>query len=195
MRRFLPALLLVVSLVFVASCAKRETPAEAALREVLEETGLSGEIAGELGVIDFWFMAGGKRIHKTVHHYLFKEVGGTLSPQVTEVDEVRWFPLEEIVTLLAYPDEKKLIFYINLIIQKLNDKYRKLTLIRLHSPKGLITPQIAEISSGVQERMNSLNSNFLSVPPAIKMTREPARGRSDPNAAVAASGIVAVVSL
>ena len=44
-----------------------------------------------------------------------------------------------------FPDEKKLIFYINLIIQKLNDKYRKLTLIRLHSPKGLITPQIAEI--------------------------------------------------
>ena len=61
------------------------------------------------GVIDFWFMAGGKRIHKTVHHYLFKEVGGKLAPQVTEVDEVRWFPLEQIVELLAYPDEKKLI--------------------------------------------------------------------------------------
>ena len=37
------------------------------------------------------------------------EVSGSLAPQVTEVDDVRWFPLEEIVSLLAYPDEKKLI--------------------------------------------------------------------------------------
>ena len=86
-----------------------ETPEEAAIREVAEETGIQSEISRELGVIDFWFMAGGKRIHKTVHHYLFKEVGGKLAPQVTEVDEVRWFPLEDIVNLLAYPDEKKLI--------------------------------------------------------------------------------------
>ena len=86
-----------------------ETPEEAAIREVAEETGIVSEISRELGVIDFWFMAGGKRIHKTVHHYLFKEVSGTLTPQESEVDEVRWFPLEEIVTRLAYPDEKKLI--------------------------------------------------------------------------------------
>ena len=86
-----------------------ETPEEAAIREVAEETGIQSEILRELGVIDFWFMAGGKRIHKTVHHYLFKEVGGTLAPQVTEVDEVRWFTLNEIVERLAYPDEKKLI--------------------------------------------------------------------------------------
>jgi ADP-ribose pyrophosphatase YjhB (NUDIX family) len=86
-----------------------ETPQQAAIREVAEETGINSEISRELGVIDFWFMAGGKRIHKTVHHFLFKEVGGTLTPQESEVDEARWFPLEEIVSLLAYPDEKKLI--------------------------------------------------------------------------------------
>ena len=86
-----------------------ETPEEAAIREVAEETGINSEISRELGVIDFWFMAGGKRIHKTVHHYLFKEVGGTLTPQESEVDEARWFPLEEIVELLAYLGEKKLI--------------------------------------------------------------------------------------
>ena len=86
-----------------------ETPEQAAIREVAEETGIQSEIARELGVIDFWFMAGGNRIHKTVHHYLFKEVGGELAPQITEVDDVGWFPLNEIVELLAYPDEKKLI--------------------------------------------------------------------------------------
>ena len=86
-----------------------ETPEEAALREVQEETGIQPTIAKSLGVIDFWFMAGGKRIHKTVHHYLFRENGGVLLAQETEVDEVAWFPLGEIVDRLAYPDEKKLI--------------------------------------------------------------------------------------
>ncbi|MEY4023563.1 MAG: hypothetical protein RLZ23_524 [Actinomycetota bacterium] len=86
-----------------------ETPEEAALREVHEETGIESIIEKSLGVIDFWFMAGGKRIHKTVHHYLFRESGGLLAPQETEVDEVAWFPLSEIVERLAYPDEKKLI--------------------------------------------------------------------------------------
>ena len=86
-----------------------ETPEQAAVREVREETGIESEISKSLGVIDFWFMASGKRIHKTVHHFLFKEVGGSIAPQVSEVDDVRWFPLDEIVSKLAYPDEKKLI--------------------------------------------------------------------------------------
>ena len=86
-----------------------ETPEQAAIREVAEETGITSSITKSLGVIDFWFMAGGKRIHKTVHHFMFTEVSGELTPQVSEVDEVSWFPLAEIVDRLAYPDEKKLI--------------------------------------------------------------------------------------
>ena len=86
-----------------------ETPEEAALREVEEETGIKSQIEKSLGVIDFWFMAGGKRIHKTVHHYLFRESGGLLAAQESEVDEVAWFPLDQIIEKLAYPDEKKLI--------------------------------------------------------------------------------------
>ncbi|CAN2230164.1 MutT NTP pyrophosphohydrolases including oxidative damage repair enzymes [Candidatus Nanopelagicaceae bacterium] len=86
-----------------------ETPEQAAIREVAEETGITSSITKSLGVIDFWFMAGGKRIHKTVHHFQFTEVGGTLAAQESEVDEVSWFPLSEIVDRLAYPDEKKLI--------------------------------------------------------------------------------------
>ena len=86
-----------------------ETPEQAAIREVAEETGITSSISRSLGVIDFWFMAGGKRIHKTVHHFLFSEVSGILMPQMSEVDEVSWFPLNEIIERLAYPDEKKLI--------------------------------------------------------------------------------------
>ncbi len=86
-----------------------ETPEAAALREVEEETGIVSKITRSLGVIDFWFMAEGKRIHKTVHHFLFSEVSGELAPQISEVDVVDWFPLDEIATRLAYPDERKLI--------------------------------------------------------------------------------------
>ncbi len=86
-----------------------ETPEEAALREVAEETGIESNIEKSLGDIDFWFMAGGKRIHKTVHHYLFRESGGLLAAQESEVDEVAWFPLNQIIEKLAYSDEKKLI--------------------------------------------------------------------------------------
>lgn len=86
-----------------------ETPEQAALREVAEETGIESVIEKSLGIIDFWFMAGGKRIHKTVHHFLFRESGGLLAAQESEVDEVAWFPLSEIIERLAYPDEKKLI--------------------------------------------------------------------------------------
>jgi 8-oxo-dGTP pyrophosphatase MutT (NUDIX family) len=88
---------------------KGETPEQAAIREVAEETGITSSITRSLGVIDFWFMAGGQRIHKTVHHFMFTEVSGELTPQISEVDEVSWFPLAEIVDRLAYPDEKKLI--------------------------------------------------------------------------------------
>jgi ADP-ribose pyrophosphatase YjhB (NUDIX family) len=94
-----------------------ETPEEAALREVAEETGIHSVIEKSLGVIDFWFMAGGKRIHKTVHHYLFRESGGLLAAQESEVDEVAWFPLNQIIEKLAYPDEKKLISRTNATVE------------------------------------------------------------------------------
>lgn len=86
-----------------------ETPEQAAVREVKEETGIDAQIVKHLGTIDFWFMADGKRIHKTVHHYLMDATGGTLEPQTIEVDEVAWFPLEGIAARLAYTDERKLI--------------------------------------------------------------------------------------
>ena len=86
-----------------------ESPEEAAIREVREETGIKSSITRSLGVIDFWFMAEGKRIHKTVHHFLFTEKSGRLEAQLSEVDEVKWFPLDDIAKTLAYPDERKLI--------------------------------------------------------------------------------------
>ncbi|MBA3278502.1 MAG: NUDIX hydrolase [Geodermatophilaceae bacterium] len=85
-----------------------ESPEDTAVREVAEETGIIGEILAPLGVIDFWFVADGRRIHKTVHHFLLLAVGGALSDEDIEVNEVAWVPLEELSAKLAYADERAL---------------------------------------------------------------------------------------
>ena len=86
-----------------------ETPEDAAIREVEEETGIRGRVLAPLGVIDFWFIAENRRIHKTVHHYLMEASGGELSDEDAEVVEVAWFPLTDLRERLAYADERRLL--------------------------------------------------------------------------------------
>jgi ADP-ribose pyrophosphatase YjhB (NUDIX family) len=86
-----------------------ETINQAAVREVREETGISGRIVAPLGVIDFWFVAESQRIHKTVHHFLLLAEGGDLSDEDVEVEEVAWVPLAEVARCLAYDDERRLV--------------------------------------------------------------------------------------
>ncbi|ANY06773.1 NUDIX hydrolase [Pseudonocardia sp. HH130630-07] len=86
-----------------------ETAEQAAVREVQEETGIIGEVLAPLGTIDFWFVAEDRRVHKTVHHYLMRALGGELSDEDVEVSEVAWVPLGELEGRLAYADERRLI--------------------------------------------------------------------------------------
>ncbi|HEX6337506.1 MAG TPA: NUDIX hydrolase [Jiangellaceae bacterium] len=86
-----------------------ETTEEAAVREIREETGLEATIAGSLGPIDYWFVAGKQRIHKTVHHYLLAAVGGTLGTEDVEVSQVAWVPLDELASRLRHPSERRLL--------------------------------------------------------------------------------------
>ena len=84
-----------------------------AVREVAEETGIRGRVIGKLGSIDFWFVADGRRVHKTVHHFLLLAVdpvhGLELSDEDVEVSEVAWVPLGEVASRLAYADERRLL--------------------------------------------------------------------------------------
>jgi len=85
-----------------------ESPVDAAIREVEEETGIHGRVLAPLGTIDYWFVAEDRRVHKTVHHYLLEADGGQLSDADIEVVEVAWVPLNELPARLAYPDERRL---------------------------------------------------------------------------------------
>ena len=90
-----------------------ETEEDTAVREVAEETGIVGRVVGKLGTIDFWFVADGRRVHKTVHHFLLLAVdpvdGLELSDADVEVSEVAWVPLTEVASRLAYADERRLL--------------------------------------------------------------------------------------
>ena len=85
-----------------------ETAEQTAMREVAEETGIEGTVVAPLGKIDYWFVSEGRRIHKTVHHYLLRFTGGELSDEDYEVSEVAWVPLTELPRRLTYSDERRL---------------------------------------------------------------------------------------
>ena len=91
-----------------------ETAPQTAVREVREETGIAGEVIGELGTIDFWFVAGGRKVHKTVHHYLLLALDPDqpLSDEDVEVAEVAWVPLPDLPGRLAYADERRLVAHV-----------------------------------------------------------------------------------
>ena len=99
-----------------------ETLEETALREVREETGLEVKLDGSLGSIDYWFADRDKdvRYHKTVHFYLMVPVGGATDQHDPEFDVVRWFPMDEALKILIYPNETAVMRQANeLIIQRI----------------------------------------------------------------------------
>jgi len=85
-----------------------ETAEQTAIREVAEETGIHGHVLAALGSIDYWFVTEGRRVHKTVHHYLLRFSGGELCDEDVEVTEVAWVPVAELPDRLAYADERRL---------------------------------------------------------------------------------------
>lgn len=86
-----------------------ETSEQAALREVLEETGLRAEIVKPLDTIEYFFRAGDTLIRKRVDFYLMRYVGGELTPQLSEVDDVEWVELSVAIQRASFDSERKLL--------------------------------------------------------------------------------------
>jgi 8-oxo-dGTP pyrophosphatase MutT (NUDIX family) len=91
-----------------------ETLEEAAIREVREETGLSGKIVGTIRSIEYTYSSrlenGGRApVDKTVHFFLLAFEGGSVEDHDGEVLDVKWFPLEVAGRLLYHAGERDVL--------------------------------------------------------------------------------------
>jgi len=91
-----------------------ESPEQAAIREVREEAGVEAELVGRLDTIEYWYRSKydpGEpvRVHKFVHFFLLRYVGGSTDDHDHEVQEARFVPIDEAAQMLAFPSERKLV--------------------------------------------------------------------------------------
>jgi 8-oxo-dGTP pyrophosphatase MutT (NUDIX family) len=89
-----------------------ESPAETAVREVWEETGVHGRLVEKLGDVKYVYTWAGERVFKVVSFYLLRagrgRIGEIEERMRVEVAEVRWLPLDEAPALLAYKGEREM---------------------------------------------------------------------------------------
>jgi len=86
-----------------------ETPIEAALREVREETGIVAEPVCELGESRYWYRRDGRTIGKSVAFFLFSYVEGDTADHDDEVEEVRWIDLQAAQAELSHEAEREMV--------------------------------------------------------------------------------------
>ena len=89
-----------------------ERPAETALREGFEETGVRARLASKLGDVRYVYTWEGERVFKVVSFFLAHALTGRIGElppgMEREVAEARWLPLAEGPTLLAYKGEREM---------------------------------------------------------------------------------------
>ncbi|HEV8671132.1 MAG TPA: NUDIX hydrolase [Candidatus Limnocylindria bacterium] len=86
-----------------------ESIEETALREVREETGLDVSIVVPIGVVDYWFAVPGERVHKFVHFFLMRAVGGDVSRHDREYDDVRWVAVRDARRTLSFETYREIL--------------------------------------------------------------------------------------
>ena len=89
-----------------------ESPAETAVREGYEETGVASRLDAKLGDVRYVYTWKGERVFKVVSFFLARARSGrigVLPPGMErEVAEARWLPLGDGPTLLAYKGEREM---------------------------------------------------------------------------------------
>lgn len=85
-----------------------ETNAEAALREVQEETGYRCEVVRDLESVTYWFQRDGQRVRKTVHWFLMRPIE-KVGEHDHEVDEVLWVDSDDAAERLRYDSDRRLL--------------------------------------------------------------------------------------
>jgi 8-oxo-dGTP pyrophosphatase MutT (NUDIX family) len=85
-----------------------ESPLQAAVREVREETGVMAELVRDLGEVRYWYRREGRLVPKSVLFYLLRYRSGDTGDHDDEVEEVRWMALAEACTALTYEGERKM---------------------------------------------------------------------------------------
>jgi len=87
----------------------RESPLQAALREVREEAGVQTEVVETLGEVRYWYQRGGRRIAKVVEFFLLRYVSGDVAAHDHEVEQARWVPAAEAAETLTYAGERDMV--------------------------------------------------------------------------------------
>ena len=89
-----------------------ESPADTALREVTEETGVRGRLVEKLGDIRYVYTWEGERVFKVVSFFLVRYSSGRLGDITDEfrheVAETKWLLLKDAPRLLAYGGEREM---------------------------------------------------------------------------------------
>jgi ADP-ribose pyrophosphatase YjhB (NUDIX family) len=80
-----------------------------AVREAREETGLHTRVLRKVDEIsyEFYSRADHDRVSKTVHLFLLECLGGNTADHDAEVEEARWFPIDEAAQRLTYKNERE----------------------------------------------------------------------------------------
>jgi len=85
-----------------------ESSADAALREVREETGYRCEVVRELDTATYWFQRDRQRIRKTVRWFLMRPLE-KVGEHDHEVDEVAWLERDAALGRLRYDSDRHLV--------------------------------------------------------------------------------------
>ena len=93
---------------------------QTAVREVREETGLDGKVVCKIDEISYEFYSRvvHARVSKTVHLFLLRFKGGDTADHDTEVEEARWFPIDEALRKLTYKNEREALEKAALLLEE-----------------------------------------------------------------------------